>query len=293
MQWHNVLFRAEFEYNSSKKTTGYSAFELDMGRQPKRIEDVLIGAESHVPAVEEFFDQQAQVIQKAKAALNHAFQLAAKQHNKHTRSTQVAVGDRVYLSTLHLNIPIPGGVRKFKRPFTGPFTVIRVASSGGAATLELPSAWLAAKTWNVEYLKPYTATSSIEFAESADSLASIAITDDSVGIGIGNPIFDNNTSSLLPGSNQIGTGNPIFYQTASDLPSTVTSEGMPAATKVVDRISDFRPARGRRSAQYLLIFKDQPMSEAMWVDTNECSVFVGFDAALSQHQSRRVLRSAS
>jgi len=327
-QWHNHLFRAEFEYNYSQKTTGYSAFQLDMGRQPRRIEDALIGEDSHVPAVEELFEQQTQVLKNAKAALNRAFQLAAKQHDKKTRPTQVAVGDRVYLSTLHLNIPVPGGVKKFKQPYTGPFKVVKVSSSGGAATLELPCAWQAARTWNVEYLKHYTATSSPVFDESADSLASIAVRDDSVEIGGGNPIFGNNTAPQIPGSNQmgdtpmqfdkttsdipvpasveIGVGNPIFdSHTAPQIPGstkvgdthmqpdeTTSDIILPASHKVVLRIADYRSARGKRKAQYLLVFKDQPLSENMWVDTDECVMFVGFDAALKEHQCRRVLRSA-
>jgi hypothetical protein len=296
-QWHMHLFRAEFEYNYSQKTTGYSAFQLDMGRQPRRIEDVLVGEESHVPAVEEMFEQQTQVIKSAKAALNRAFQLAAKQHDKRTRPTPVKAGDSVYLSTLHLNIPVPGGVRKFKQPYTGPFKIVKVSSSGGAATLDLPPAWLAARTWNVEYLKPYTATSNPVFDESADSLASIAISDDSVRIGTGNPIFGNTTVHHFPGSSEMG-GDPM-RETASDMhlpgsSDTVTTSDLilPVSTNIVQRVADYRPARGRRQAQYLLVFKDQPISESMWVDTAECGVFVGFDAALKEHQCRRVLRSA-
>lgn len=284
-EWHNHLFRAEFEYNYSQKTTGYSAFQLDMGRQPRRIEDALVGEDSHVPAVEELFEQQTQVIKNAKAALNRAFQLAAKQHDKKTRPTQVAVGDMVYLSTLHLNIPVPGGVKKFKQPYTGPFRVVKVSSSGGAATLELPSAWLAARTWNVEYLKPYSPVSSPVFDESADSLASICVRDDSVRIGDGNPIFGNNTAPQIPGSNEMETVPIQPTETTSDVI-------LPVSHKVVLRIADYRPARGKRKAQYLLVFKDQPLSENMWVDTDECGVFVGFDTALTEHQCRRVLRSA-
>jgi hypothetical protein len=285
--WHNHLFRAEFEYNYSQKTTGYSAFQLDMGRQPRRIEDVLIGDESHVPAVEDLFQQQTQVIKNAKAALNRAFQLAAKQHDKKTRPTQVAVGDMVYLSTLHLNIPVPGGVKKFKQPYTGPFKVVKLSSSGGAATLELPPTWLAARTWNVEYLKPYTATSDPVFHESADSLTSICVRDDSVEIGGGNPIFGTNTAAQIPGSNQMGE---ILVPMQPD--QTTSDIILPTSHKIVLRIADYRPARGKRKAQYLLVFQDQPLSENMWVDTDECGVFVGFDAALKQHQCRRVLRSA-
>lgn len=300
-QWHTCLFRAEFEYNYSQKTTGHSAFQLDMGRQPRRIEDVLINTESDIPAVQKLCDNQAEVIKSAKAALNRAFQLAAKQHDKKTRPIQVKVGDKVYLSTLHLNIHVPGGVRKFKQPYTGPFTITKMSSSGGAATLELPSSWLAARTWNVEYLKPYSATSSPVFDESADSLASLAVSDDSVRIGTENPVF----SSV--GGREIGSDTPMTDTTVGreigpETPMTdtmilpdsgVSSEGMRAATKVVDRIGDYRPKRGSRPAQFLLIFKDQPTSESMWVATDECSVFSGFQAALSVHQGRRVLRSAS
>jgi transposase InsO family protein len=307
-QWHNCLFRAEFEYNYSIKSTGYSAFQLDMGRQPRRIEDVLVNTESDVPAVQQLFDRQEDIVQSAKAALNRAFQMAAKQHDKKTRPTQVKVGDKVYLSTLHLNIPIPGGVKKFKQPYTGPFTVVKVSASGGAATLDLPTSWLAARTWNVEYLKPYTATSSPVFDESADSLASIAISDDSVRLGTADPILSHTTEhngvslgtadpilshNTEHGGKDIGFGDPMRHQATNERPSTdIFSEGMQAATKVVDRIGDYRSKRGNRSAQYLLIFKDQPMSESMWVATDECHVFPGFNAALSQHQGRRVLRSA-
>jgi len=286
-QWHNFLFRAEFEYNYSQKPTGYSAFQLDMGRQPRRIEDVLVAADSHVPAVNELFEQQSQVIKTAKAALNRAFQQAAAQHDKKTRPSQVAVGDSVYLSTLHLNIPVPGGVRKFKQPFTGPFKVVKVSSSGNAATLELPPAWLAARTWNVEYLKPHNPVSSPLLDESADSLSSIAVRDDSASMS----------------SDKMG-GDPMHHQTAmtdpadalmlvSDNTASAPDIILPTVSRIVQRIADYRPARGKRkNAQYLLVFKDQPASESMWVDVSECSVFSGFQSALQEHQNRRLLRSS-
>lgn len=277
-QWHNHLWRAEFEYNFSQKTTGYSAFQLDMGRQPTRMEDVLVGAESDVPAVDQFFEQQAQAMQTAKAALNRAFQQAAAQHNKHVRPLQVAVGDLVYLSTLHLNIPIPGGCRKFKQPYTGPFKVLKVSTSGGAATLELPTTWRAGRTWNVEYLKPYTPLSNpILSDESIDTLSSVAVQDDSIQIGQSPPISteDPSTSDVVLGVTPV-----------PPLPVNVTSEGMDVATKVVDRIVDHRLARGKKPERYLLSFKDQPASENTWVSIPECEIFPGFAEALAVRQSR-------
>ncbi len=276
-QWHNHLWRAEFEYNFSQKTTGYSAFQLDMGRQPTRIEDVVVGTESDVPAVEQFFEQQSLAMQQAKAALNRAFQMAATQHDKHTRPLPVAAGDLVYLSTVHLNIPIPSGCRKFKQPYTGPFKVLKMSSSGGAATLDLPSTWLAARTWNVEYLKPFNprSTSSILSDESVDSLSSIAVRDDSITIGMSDPISAPSTSNSDASTSSV-----------PPLPTHVTSEGMQTATRVVDRIVDYRKARGKKPEQYLLSFKDQPASENIWVAVSECPVYTGFDAALSARQSR-------
>jgi RNase H-like domain found in reverse transcriptase/Reverse transcriptase (RNA-dependent DNA polymerase)/Integrase zinc binding domain len=277
-QWHNNLWRAEFEYNFSQKTTGFSAFQLDMGRQPTRIEDVLVGAESDVPAVDTFLEQQADAMRKAKAALNRAFQLAAKQHNKHTRPWQVAAGDMVYLSTVHLNIPMPGGCRKFKQPYTGPFKVLKMSSSGAAATLELPDTWLAAKTWNVEYLKPYNPASHpiLSDDESVHTLSSIAVQDDSITIEQSNPISiaqPNYTTEVLDAS-------------AFSIPPGVTSVGMEAATKVVERIVDHRlPSRGKPE-RYLLCFKDQPAFENTWVSASECGMFSGFQEALASRQNR-------
>jgi hypothetical protein len=277
-QWHNHLWRAEFEYNFSQKSTGYSAFQLDMGRQPTRMEDVLVGAESDVPAVDQFFEQQAQAMQTAKAALNRAFQQAATQHNKHVRPLQVAVGDLVYLSTLHLNIPIPGGCRKFKQPYTGPFKVLKVSTSGGAATLELPITWRAGRTWNVEYLKPYTPLSNpILSDESIDTLSSVAVQDDSIQIGKSPPI-----STEAPST----SGEVLGVTPVPPLPVNVTSEGMDMATKVVDRIVDHRLARGTKPERYLLSFKDHPASENTWVSLPECGIFQGFAEALAVRQSR-------
>jgi RNase H-like domain found in reverse transcriptase/Reverse transcriptase (RNA-dependent DNA polymerase)/Integrase zinc binding domain len=281
-EWHNHLWRAEFEYNFSQKPTGYSAFQLDMGRQPTRIEDVLVGAESDVPAVEQFLEQQSQAMQHAKAALNRAYQLAAKQHNKHVRPMQVAVGDMVYLSTVYLNIPIPGGCRKFKQPYTGPFKVLKVSSSGGAATLDLPPTWQAGKTWNVEYLKPFNPRSTPVLSdESADSLSSIAVRDDSIRIGGSNPISTSGPSTSPP-----GVLDESAPSSMPPLPLHVTSEGIEAATKVVDRIKNYRGRWGARPEQYLLTFKDQPASEDTWVAVSECGAFAGFDAALATRQTR-------
>jgi Integrase zinc binding domain len=285
-QWHNHLWRAEFEYNFSQKTTGYSAFQLDMGRQPRRLEDVLVGAESDVPAVESFLEQQAKAMQQAKAALNRAFQLAATQHNKHTRPVKVAVGDMVYLSTVHLNIPVPGGCRKFKQPYTGPFKVLSMPSSGSAATLDLPATWLASRTWNVEYLKPYTPSSNPMLADATASLSSVAVQDDSIRIGGTNPISNtgpNTSSEVLDVPVQLGS---TLHPTVPLFPEHVTSEGKESATKVVFRIVDHRQARGSKPEQYLLSFKDQPASENAWTDVALCGVYDGFDVALAARQDR-------
>jgi hypothetical protein len=68
---------------------------------------------------------------------------------------------------------------------------------------------------------------------------------------------------------------------------------MEAATKVVDRIVDFRSKRGSRGDQYLLSFKDQPASENMWVDVPECNVLPGFAAALAVRDARITERRQS
>ena len=195
-------------------------------------------------------------------------------------------GDKVFLSTLHLNIPIPGGVRKFKQPYTGPFTVLEVKSSGSAVVLDLPAAWTAASTWNVQYLKPYHPTSSPEFSESALSLSNIAVSDDSI--------------KLTSDANDIGKPSPM--SDVAQLPVThelytppsVASPilGPYATSYQVARIDDFRPARGKKPAQYFLVFHNQPASESTWVNVDECNLYQGFDSALQVHQNRRTLRSA-
>jgi hypothetical protein len=76
-QWHNILYKAEFEYNFSVKTTGFSAFQLDMGRQPVKMEDVLLSTDSHNPAVNNMLVDQTAATKSALAALNRAHQQAA------------------------------------------------------------------------------------------------------------------------------------------------------------------------------------------------------------------------
>ena len=192
----------------------------------------------------------------------------------------------MFLSTLHLNIPIPGGVRKFKQPYTGPFKVLEVKSSGSAGVLELPKAWTAASTWNVQYLKPYHPTSSPEFSESALSLSSVAVSDDSIKLrsdasNIGNPSPVSDVSQ-----------HPVTHELYTPPSEASPAPGPYAASYTVARIDDFRPARGKKPAQYFLVFNNQPASESTWVNVDECKLYQGFDSALQVHQNRRTLRSA-
>jgi hypothetical protein len=145
--------------------------------------------------------------------------------------------------------------------------VLEVSSSGGSAKLKLPTTWTAAHTWNVEYLKPYQPTSSIEFAESAENLSDVAVRDDSIQIGNQHPISVPSTST-------------------THLPSHVSSEGMEAAMPIVERIMDYKKARGQRSAQFLLTFKDRPASENVWVDVSLCPTYSGFDVAFAAREAR-------
>jgi len=113
-----------------------------------------------------------------------------------------------------------------------------------------------------------------------------------------NPMQNVTATDMLSSSNmgvnpmQNVTATEMMLQSSSDFDAT-SDLILPVPTKIVLRVADYRPVRGKRQAQYLLVFKDQPLSESMWVDTTECGVFAGFDAALKEHQCRRVLRSAA
>ena len=100
--------------------------------------------------------------------------------------------------------------------------------------------------------------------------------------------FESGIQNPTPDLSQLPIGNQLY------VPPAVSSneQGNQSKSYHVARIDDFRPARGKKPAQYFLIFSDQPASESIWVSVDECKLYPGFDEALHTHQNRRTLRSA-
>jgi len=111
---------------------------------------------SKVPAATSWTQTMADVLNKAKAALQAAKDRQKSYADRSRKEVLFQVGDQVLLSTVNLNLNLKTH-RKLLPRWVGPFKIIKVVSDV-AYTLELPEPYLQAKihpTFHVSLLKPY------------------------------------------------------------------------------------------------------------------------------------------
>jgi len=121
--WDTLLVPLEFAYNSSlNKVTGYTPFYLLYGQQPFVPATLLSPQDSSAPAVDDFLQSITDTLAKARHHLNTAQQKMQDQANKHRRSDEFAVGDKVLLSTQNFR-QLAGDSRKLWPRFIGPFEI--------------------------------------------------------------------------------------------------------------------------------------------------------------------------
>jgi hypothetical protein len=159
--WDEHLTAAELAVNNSKHaSTGYSPFFLNYGHEIHMpIDHELTAFESSIrknPAASDRIRALHQALKQATMNLEKAQQRQAQYVNEHRREKVLAVGDRVLLSTEHLKLLGPAGMRtaKFAYRYIGPFEIQRRVNDN-AYELNLPSSMRIHPGINIDRLKIY------------------------------------------------------------------------------------------------------------------------------------------
>jgi len=105
--WDTKLTAAEIAYNNSvHASTGFTPYYLNSGQHPRLAIDLAAAAGDRVrnPASANRLAEWQQAIERAKACLKEAQERQARYANQQRREATFSVGDKVWLSTEHLNL---------------------------------------------------------------------------------------------------------------------------------------------------------------------------------------------
>ena len=175
-EWDCYLAPIEFAYNNAiQASTGYSPFFLMNGEHPRvptALSDQSSSIDINVESANTFVHFFQQLVNMAQRSLNRAQAYQKKYADKHRRNMTFNIGDRVLLSTRHLDMR---GVTAFRKRFVGPFMIAQRISDV-AYRLELPPNWRIHNVFHVSLLRPY-----YESPERfADVRETIVISDDEI-----------------------------------------------------------------------------------------------------------------
>jgi hypothetical protein len=153
--WDQHLATAELAYNTAtQESTGYTPFRLSYGMEARLPMDYALQqakAGDNPVAVETIQQWNADLV-KARHNLEQAQQRQSFYADQHRQSHVYNVGDKVMLTTEHMN----SKVGKLNARYVGPFIVKRVTSAVNVE-LNLPSTMRIHPVFHVSKLKPYTA----------------------------------------------------------------------------------------------------------------------------------------
>lgn len=156
--WDEHLAAAELACNTAvSPTTGYSPFYLCYGRHARTPLDAAIAPLSAPdnPAATEARQAWQQALAQARTNTEAAQQRQAHHADQSRRALTFKVGDRVMLSTKHLQLLGDARrTRKLTSPYIGPYAVSRVIN-GNAYELQLPDTLRIHRTINITALKQY------------------------------------------------------------------------------------------------------------------------------------------
>jgi transposase InsO family protein len=157
--WDDILPMLELGFNTAvQASTQRSPYELLYGQQPRTPLDVALDPLlPRVPAAKERADRLREGFEFARGKLVQAQQRQARNADRHRRLVQLAVGDKVLLSTDGLQLR--GQNNKLCSPFVGPFAITEVVNTN-AFRLALPPQMQALHpVFNISRLKPYVSGS--------------------------------------------------------------------------------------------------------------------------------------
>jgi len=163
--WVKALPLVRFNImNTVNKSTGFSPFQLRMGRSP-RVIPPLVGREGTdtTPEAERAWTlirNLEQITMEAQDNLLRAKISQAAQANKsRTLTFPFEIGGRVRLSTVNRRHEFKGSgekrVAKFMPRFNGPYTIVDIDEEGSTVTLDLPNSPNIVPTFHTSEVVPY------------------------------------------------------------------------------------------------------------------------------------------
>jgi hypothetical protein len=169
--WAQALPRVRFVMmNTINNSTGFSGFQLKMGRAPRIIPPLGRGTQEKnidIRAIE-VIERLQKETEDAKENLLQAKINQSLQANKH-RSAEFPykVGGRAWLSTMNRRREYLKGnekrVAKFMPRYDGPYKIIRTSPKHSTVTLELPNARLKFPTFHTSQLKEFHENDNVLF----------------------------------------------------------------------------------------------------------------------------------
>jgi len=153
--WDTTLPFIQFAINSSfNASTQASAYQVIIGYNPASPFDRLLDFKPEIRdmPLQAWQQHMLQQTSRAKLALQQASNRMAAQANKKVKTFTLAIGDKAWLSTKHLNIQQTGSSKLMPR-FVGPFSVTQVINPV-TYKLDLPANMKCHPVFHISELKP-------------------------------------------------------------------------------------------------------------------------------------------
>ena len=154
--WSKCLSVAEFATNNAINVSiVYTPFYLNTGEDLALPENLLVplGSTSN-QVVQEAVSRMKEALNDAKLNLIKVQERMKTQADKTKRQEEWKVGERVFLSTRHLQTFVVHLPPKLRRRWVGPFTITKVVSPV-AFWLDLPPGWQIHPTFDASNMKAY------------------------------------------------------------------------------------------------------------------------------------------
>jgi len=163
--WVKALPLVRFNImNTVNKSTGFSPFQLRMGRSPRIIPPLVPRTEiDTTPEAERAWkvirDLEIIAMEAQDNLLRAKISQAAQANKSRTLTFPFAIGGRVHLSTLNRRQEYKKAgekrVAKFMPRFDGPYTIININEEDSTVTLDLPNSLNIVPTFHTKYIIPY------------------------------------------------------------------------------------------------------------------------------------------
>jgi hypothetical protein len=153
--WDTHLTALEISVNNARQSsTGFTPFYLNSGQEIRLPLDGAIPVVGSNPIAAERIRKLHADLKVAREHIELASQRQKKYADQHRRHVTFSVGDRVLLSTDHLQLVGVNRTPKLTFKYIGPFNIVRVVGDN-AYELQLPDSMRVHPVFNISRLKQY------------------------------------------------------------------------------------------------------------------------------------------